>query len=63
MDKPKPDDKTLPPEYGVEVMCASWNPVVAAVAEPIGQARAWLAERSAVDADTFLAQFYRCQQS
>lgn len=53
-----------PEEYGVEVLCASWNPVVAAVVEPIGQAcREWLADLTAVDVDAFLQQFYRCQHS
>ena len=46
------------------MLCASWNPVVAAVAEPIGQAcREWLADLTAVDVDAFLQQFYRCQRS
>lgn len=53
-----------PEEYGVEVLCAGWNPVVAAVVEPIGQAcREWLADLSAVDVDAFLRHFYRCQGS
>lgn len=51
-------------EYGLEVLCASWNPVVAAVVEPIEQAcRVWLADLTAVDVDAFLRQFYRCQRS
>lgn len=53
----------LPPDYGVEVMCANWNPVVAAVVEPLGHATAWLSEHAAPDADAFLNQFYRCQHS
>ena len=53
-----------PEEYGVEVLCASWNPVVAAAVEPIGQVcREWLADLTAVDVDAFLQQFYRCQRS
>ena len=53
-----------PEEYGAEVLCANWNPVVAAVAEPIGLAcREWLADFTAVDVDAFLQQFYRCQRS
>lgn len=63
MDTPKTVPASLLPDYGAEVLCASWNPVVAAVVEPIGHAKAWLAERSAVDVDTFLRQFYRCQHS
>lgn len=65
MDDPTtPSD--LPPseDYGAEVMCASWNPVVATVVEPIGQGcREWLAELSTVDVDAFLRRFYRCQGS
>ncbi len=53
-----------PDEYGVEVLCANWNPVVAAVAEPVGRAcRELLNELSAVDGDAFLRQFYRSQKS
>lgn len=51
-------------DYGSEVMCASWNPVVSAVAEPAGQAgRGWLADLPAVDIEGFLRQFYRCEGS
>lgn len=49
-------------EYGLEVLCASWNPLVAAVAEPVRVARELVAELTAADADTFLASFYRSQQ-
>ncbi len=59
-DLPQPED------YGMEVLCASWNPVVTAVVEPAGRAcRELLADLSAVDvdADAFLRQFYRCQKS
>ena len=53
-----------PEEYGVEVLCASWNPVAAAVAERIGlSCREWLADLTALDVDAFLKQFYRCQRS
>lgn len=52
-----------PEEYGVEVLCASWNPVVA-VAEPVGRAcRRLLNDPPAADVDAFLKQFYRCQKS
>lgn len=62
-DTPKTPLPAPAPDYGVEVMCASWNPVVAVVVEPIDQAKAWLSEHSAADAETFLTQFYRFQQS
>jgi hypothetical protein len=52
-----------PEEYGLEVLCASWNPVVAAVAEPVRVCRELLTELSASDGDAFLRQFYRCQKS
>ena len=52
-----------PDYYGAEVLCASWNPVVTAVVEPIGQAcRDWLGDLSALDIEAFLRQFYRCQR-
>jgi len=56
-DLPQPED------YGTEVLCANWNPVVAAVAElPVAHACSEpLAELAAADADAFLEQFYRCQ--
>jgi hypothetical protein len=65
MDTPTTLFAGPPPEkYGVEVLCASWNPVVAAVVEPLGQAcRELLADLSAVDVDAFLRHFYRCQGS
>ncbi|MBI4195387.1 MAG: hypothetical protein HY526_09940 [Betaproteobacteria bacterium] len=63
MDTPQIPVTSPPDDYGAEVLCASWNPVVAAVVEPIGQAcREWLADLSAVDIDGFLQQFYRCQR-
>ncbi|MFN7085264.1 MAG: hypothetical protein ACK4N4_01400 [Burkholderiales bacterium] len=56
-------DVPPPEDYGVEVLCASWNPVVAAVAEPVvaHACREPLAAPAEVDADAFLEQFYRCQ--
>ena len=53
-----------PEDYGVEVLCASWNPVAVAVAGPAGHAcRELLADLSADDSDAFLKQFYCCQES
>lgn len=60
------DDKQqmpAPEAYGVEVLCANWNPVVAAVAEPVRACRDLLADLSTVDGDAFLRQFYRSQKS
>ncbi len=57
-------DPSQPEDYGVEVLCASWNPVVTAVAEPAGHAGRELPDGlSAADADSFLKLFYRCQKS
>lgn len=50
------------PAYGPEVLCASWNPLVAAVAEPTEACRDAIAEQAATDAESFLASFYRFQQ-
>jgi len=60
----KPTDPSQPEDYGVEVLCASWNPVAVAVAEPAGRACGeLLADLSADDSDAFLRQFYCCQES
>jgi len=60
----KPD--ILDPEeqagYGLEVLCASWTPLSAAIAEPAEAGRELVAELAMVDADAFLASFYRSQQ-
>jgi len=58
-------DKTVegePGEYGLEVLCASWNPLAATLAEPLEACRELVAELAAVDAESFLASFYRSQQ-
>ena len=54
--------ESLPVEYGQEVLCASWNPLVAAVGEPVEAARKRVSEPKSVDGETFLARFYRSQQ-
>lgn len=59
------DDKTLqgePGQYGLEVLCASWNPLAAALAEPVEACRELVAELASADVDGFLASFYRSQQ-
>lgn len=59
-----PTGPSRPEDYGVEVLCASWNPVVTGVVEPAGHAcRELPADFSAVDADAFLKEFYRSQKS
>lgn len=60
-----PLEKTVqgePAGYGLEVLCASWNPLAATLAEPVDAGRALVAEPTAADADGFLASFYRAQQ-
>ena len=49
-------------KYDVEVLCAGWNPLVAAIAEPVEAARGLIAELTGVDVETFLARFYQSQQ-
>jgi len=51
-----------PAQYGLEVLCASWNPLAATLAEPVEACRELVAELTAVDVDGFLASFYRSQQ-
>lgn len=49
-------------QYEPEVLCASWNPLVAALAEPVEACRELIAELTAGDVEAFLARFYRCQR-
>ena len=49
-------------DYGLEVLCASWNPLVAALAEPVEACRELVAELAVGDVESFLASFYRSQQ-
>jgi hypothetical protein len=59
-----PITPSQPEDYGVEVLCASWNPALDTVAKPAGPAcRELLTHLAVVDADAFLKQFYRCQKS
>ena len=59
LDKPAQSEQA---EYGLEVLCASWNPLAAAIAEPVVACREFVAELATVDAESFLASFYRSQQ-
>ena len=65
MDAPDTQPGLFPPEeYGAEVLCAGWNPLVAAAVEPVRQVCGkLLADLSAVDAEVFLKQFYLSQKS
>jgi hypothetical protein len=50
------------PQYGLEVLCASWNPVVTVVTEPVEACREFVAELATIDVEGFLSSFYRSQQ-
>lgn len=65
MDMPNYElDGHEPDDYGTEVLCSGWNPLVAAIVEPLGQVcRELLAELATADVDAFLQQIYRSQQS
>lgn len=54
--------QSTPTEYGLEVLCASWNPLAATVTEQVVAVRGLAADQPAVDAEGFLAIFYRSQQ-
>jgi hypothetical protein len=51
-----------PAEYGLEVLCASWNPLAATLAEPVEAGGRLVAELATADVEGFLASFYRFQQ-
>lgn len=59
IEKPVQDSQAT---YGLEVLCASWNPLVAALAEPVEACRELVAELATADVESFLASFYRSQQ-
>jgi hypothetical protein len=59
LDKPAQGEQA---EYGLEVLCASWNPLAATLAEPAEACREFVAELATVDVEGFLASFYRSQQ-
>lgn len=49
-------------DYGPEVLCASWNPLVTVLAEPVSACRDLVAELAGPEVESFLASFYRSQQ-
>jgi hypothetical protein len=49
-------------QYDVEVLCAGWNPLVTAVAEPVEGACGLIAGLPGGDIETFLVRFYQFQQ-
>ena len=48
--------------YGIEILCACWTPLAMAVAEPVVACHELVAELATIDAEAFLAGFYRFQQ-
>lgn len=62
--EPTPENLELTEQagYGVEVLCASWTPLATSIAEPVAACRQLVSELETVDAETFLASFYRSQQ-
>ncbi len=48
-------------QYAEEILCANWNPLALAVAEPLQRTRAPAVDGSEVDA--LLARLYCCQQA
>lgn len=63
MDSPEKNRNLPRPEdYGAEVLCAGWNPMVCAVIELLRPARRErIDDPAAADAETFLVDFYRYQ--
>jgi hypothetical protein len=51
-----------PAEYDLEVLCASWNPLAATLAEPVEASGGLVADLATADVEGFLASFYRFQQ-
>jgi hypothetical protein len=61
-EKPDTAAPEVQPEYGLEVLCASWTPLAAAIAEPADACREFVAELATIDVEGFLSSFYRSQQ-
>ena len=54
----------LPPaDYGVEVLCAGWNPAAVGALGPAARAPEQRGEATVADAESFLALFYRAQHA
>ena len=49
-------------QYGMEVLCANWTPIVSALAEPAARARDLLTGAAHTDIDDFLARVYLSQR-
>jgi hypothetical protein len=60
---PKPTAFPASEPYGSEVLCASWNPQVPALAGPARGAQDALAGVAAQDVDALLKRLYLIQQA
>jgi len=59
LDKPAQGE---PAEYGLEVLCASWNPLAATLTESAEASGELVTNLAAADVEGFLTSFYRYQQ-
>jgi hypothetical protein len=59
LDKPTHGE---PAEYGLEVLCASWNPLAATLTESAETGGELAAGLATADVEGFLTSFYRSQQ-
>lgn len=53
----------VPDAYGTEVLCASWNPGVSALADRVERVRDALSGLAASDAEAFLKRLYQSQHA
>ena len=51
-----------PARYGLEVLCASWNPLAATLTESAELGGEVVADLATADVEGFLTSFYRSQQ-
>jgi hypothetical protein len=51
-----------PAKYGLEVLCASWNPLAATLTESAELGGEVAADLATADVEGFLTSFYRSQQ-
>jgi len=63
MDSTRQEARAAPDgQYGVEVLCAGWNPLIACSVEPIEACRSLIADLAGMEVEAFLARVYRFQQ-
>ena len=49
-------------DYGLEVLCANWTPIISALGEPVTRVCAVLADAATADVESFLTRFYQSQR-